>query len=558
MGLSFAQRQIEGQSDVSLVNYAEYLERHPATWEAQIHEDSSWSCVHGVERWRADCGCNGGRGPGWNQKWRQPLREALDWLRDEVAPRYEQLARELFRDPWEARDRYIDVVLDRSEERVSEFFDAVAARPLEQSERAGALELLELQRHAMLMYTSCGWFFDDISGIETVQVLAYAGRVVQLAQELFGFEPDLEAEFLGRLVSAVSNIPERANGRDVYLSEVVPAKVDLRKAGAHFAVSSIFDELPPDTRIYSFRFERRDEQRHESGKEKLIVGHVRVSSMITEDSEELSYAVLHLGNHNVVGGVRLFRGQASYQELSQRLTSPFRRTDFTAVIRVLDREFEASTYSLRSLFRDAQRLIVDQILEASVEDAEEHLTRLYEQRAPLLRFLHDLQIPQPRPFKVAGEYVLNTRLQRILRQAEPKLLAIQATLEQVHSTGVLIETREVSFAARRALERMAERLEWEPKEPLNLRRLREMAELVLQPPLSADPWRVQNVFYRVVREQLPEIRARAARGRADAQEWIREAEWLGELLRVALPPAPHARESADVKTTSEAHAPPQR
>lgn len=535
MALSFALKQIEAREGVALANYGEYLELHPATWEARIHESSSWSCVHGVERWRSDCGCSGGRGIDWNQKWRTPLRDALDWLRDELAPRYERLAGELFEDPWEARDRYVDVVLERSDESASAFLQEMAGRPLEGTERLRALSLLELQRHAMLMYTSCGWFFDDLSGIETVQVLEYAGRVIQLAQELFEEAQDLEEDFLGRLEEAKSNVPEYGTGRDVYLASVLPARVDLRKAGAHFAVSSIFEEHPVDTRIYSFRFRRRDERRFETGKEQLIVGHVEVSSIVTGDREVLTYAVLHLGNHNVIGGVRPFRARESYEALEERLSSPFLRTDFTTVIRTLDVEFAASTYSLRSLFRDAQRRIVDQILEASIEDAEQNLTRLYEQRAPLLRFLSDLQIPQPGPFKVAAEYVLNTRLQRIFRQPEPKLQAIQATLEQAHGTGVQIEAREVSFSARRALERMAERLEWEPKEVRNLRRLRETAELVLPPPLEVNPWRVQNVFYRVVSGQVPELRRRADNGDQAAREWIGEAERLGDLLRVAVP-----------------------
>jgi alpha-amylase/alpha-mannosidase (GH57 family) len=535
MALSFALRQIEGRPDVSVVNYAAYLHVHPPTWEARVHEGSSWSCVHGVERWRSDCGCNGGRGAGWNQRWRAPLREALDWLRDEAATLYEEMAGALFDDPWEARDRYVDVVLDRSEDQVDEFLKSTGRHHLGRAERSRALALLELQRHALLMYTSCGWFFDDISGIETVQVLAYAGRVVQLAQELSPDATSLEEGFLTRLEPAVSNVPDRGNGRTLYQTEVVPARVDLRKAGAHFAVSSIFEEHPPESQIYSFRFDRKDERRQEAGKEKLLVGHVEVCSVITEDAETLSYAVLHLGNHNVVGGVRKFRGKETYDEMADRLSAPFLRTDFTSVIRVLDREFEASTYSLRSLFRDAQRQIVDQILEASIEEAEENLTRLYEQRAPLLRFLHDLQIPQPRPFVVAAEYVLNTRLQRIFRQPEPKLQAVQATLEQVHSTGIHLAAKDIAFSARRALERIAERLEWEPKEPRNLRRLREMCELVLPPPLEADPWRVQNVFYRVVHSLIPEMRRHAALEDEEAVEWMREAERLGELLRVALP-----------------------
>jgi hypothetical protein len=536
MGLSYALRQIEAQDDVSLVNYGAYLEENPPAWEARIHEYSSWSCVHGIERWRSDCGCSGGRGQDWNQRWRLPLRAALDSLRDRVAPLYEAEAGRIFPDPWSARDRYVDVVLDRSEEAVTEWFRETSGRDLERAQRSHALKLLELQRHGMLMYTSCGWFFDDISGIETEQVLQYAGRVIQLAQELFGEEGQrIEEPFLEQLEEATSNVPERGSGRDIYRSTVHAARVDLRKAGAHFAVSSIFEEHGESSRTYSFFFRRRHERRFETGKEQLLVGQVDVSSMITEEMETLSYAVLHLGNHNVVGGVRPFQGAEPYLAMSERLSAPFLRTDFTTVIRMLDREFEASTYSLRSLFRDAQRRIVDQILEASIEEAEENLTRLYEQRAPLLRFLSDLQIPQPKPFKVAAEYVLNTRLQRIFRQPDLKLQAVQATLEQVRSTGVELEAKDLSYAARHALERIAERLEWEPKEVRNLRKLRELCELVLPPPLEADPWRVQNVFYRVVRHLIGDQRRRAETGSEAAADWLREVERLGEVLRVAVP-----------------------
>jgi alpha-amylase/alpha-mannosidase (GH57 family) len=535
MALSYALRQIEAREDVELVNYGAYLDVHPPTWEARIHDNSSWSCVHGVERWRSDCGCSAGRGASWNQRWRRPLRDALDWLRDEVAPRYEARAGELFRDPWGARDRYVAVVLDRSDTNVSRFLLNEAGRPLDRNDRRRALGLLELERHAMLMYTSCGWFFDDISGIETEQVLDYAGRVIQLARDLFGDEGKVEAPFLEKLEEAKSNIPELGSGRDIYLSSVGAARVDLRKAGAHFAVSSIFEEHGEVTPIYSFLFRRRDERRFETGKEQLVIGQVDVTSAVTEDQETLSYAVLHLGNHNVVGGVRRFQGAQIYEAMSERLSAPFLRTDFTTVIRLLDREFEASTYSLRSLFRDAQRRIVDQILEASIEDAEENLTRLYEQRAPLLRFLSDLQIPQPKPFKVAAEYVLNMRLQRIFRQPDPKLQAVQATLEQVRSTGIELEAKDLSYAARRALERIAERLEWEPKDVRNLRKLREMSELVLPPPLEVDPWRVQNVFYRVVHGLVAEQRRRGQGGSDVAGEWVQEAEKLGEVLRVAVP-----------------------
>ena len=168
-----------------LTNYGQYLEDYPPTHEVEIFENSSWSCIHGIERWRSDCGCNSGGHPGWNQAWRAPLRAALDWLRDAVNPAYEQLAGRFLTDPWAARDDYIDIIVDRSPDRVSAFLSRHATRPLDSDDEITVLKLMELQRHAMLMYTSCGWFFDELSGIETVQVIQYAGRVLQLADQLF-------------------------------------------------------------------------------------------------------------------------------------------------------------------------------------------------------------------------------------------------------------------------------------------------------------------------------------------------------------------------------------
>ncbi|MGH9794286.1 MAG: DUF3536 domain-containing protein, partial [Candidatus Acidiferrales bacterium] len=176
MALAYAIHHIESNGLARITNYGEYLERHPPQNEVEIFENSSWSCVHGVERWRSDCGCNTGGHPGWNQKWRAPLREALDGLRDQLAPLYEREAGRWLRDPWAARDAYIEVLLDRSEKSVAQFLQQQAQQPLDAAQESRVLKLLELQRHTMLMYTSCGWFFDELSGIETLQVMQYAGR----------------------------------------------------------------------------------------------------------------------------------------------------------------------------------------------------------------------------------------------------------------------------------------------------------------------------------------------------------------------------------------------
>ncbi len=243
----------------------------PPTHDVEILENTAWSCVHGVGRWNSNCGCNsGGRGE-WNQQWRAPLREALDWLRDEIAPCYEKMAARFFRDPWAARDNYIHVILDRSPESRERFAAANFRRKAVKSgDRVNIWKLLEMQRHAMLMYTSCGWFFDELSGIETVQVIQYAGRVVQLAEELFG--AGIEQRFREKLAQAKSNIAEHGDGAAIYRKFVKPAGVDLLKLGAHYAMSSLFESYPDNTRIYAYSVENKDYRLKRSGKMQLAFG----------------------------------------------------------------------------------------------------------------------------------------------------------------------------------------------------------------------------------------------------------------------------------------------
>ena len=223
--LAAALEKIEREGNISLTNYGAFLAAHPPTHEVEIIERTSWSCAHGVERWRSDCGCRVGH-PDWHQRWRAPLRDTMDWLRDELDLFYEVRLGKLLKDPWAARDDYIHVILDRSKDSKAEFFHGHQRSPLDSFHEAEALKLLELQCHRLLMFTSCGWFFDDISGLEAVQVLKYAARAMQLAGSL-GFS-GLEEEFIRRLAAAPSNVPEYGDGPQVYRRLVLPSKVDVQ------------------------------------------------------------------------------------------------------------------------------------------------------------------------------------------------------------------------------------------------------------------------------------------------------------------------------------------
>jgi len=240
LALSWLFNHLEESEDINLMNYACYLERFPPKNEVKIFENSSWSCPHGVERWRSDCGCNVGHTPGWTQAWRAPLREGLDWLAGELETVFEEQGARLFRDPWGARDDYISVFLHPSAHHRDQFLKRHAKRPLGAEKKVEALQLLESQRMSLYMFTSCGWFFDEISGLEATQVLKYAARALSLAQPWA--KNDLEAGLIEFLAKAKSNDPDYGNGGRVYQDLVRPSWIEPSRAVAHYALASLVDD----------------------------------------------------------------------------------------------------------------------------------------------------------------------------------------------------------------------------------------------------------------------------------------------------------------------------
>lgn len=529
MALAYALQQLEADPHTRLTNYGEFLERHPPEYEVEIIENTAWSCAHGVERWRSDCGCSGGR-PGWSQAWRGPLREAFDWLRDAVAGPFEEAAAPLLRDPWAARDDYLSVLLDRSPENVQQFLGRHALHEPGPDERVAVLKLMELQRNALLMYTSCGWFFDEVSGLETVQVIQYAGRVLQLAREGFGL--DLEPEFLERLGRARSNLPEHQNGRAVYEKFVKPAAVGWHQIGAHYAVSSLFEPYPHRARVYCFTVEREDSHTFQAGKAKLLVGRARVASEITGEAESLNFAVLHFGDHNVNGGVRPFLGEDSYQELLNSLSTAFAKADFPEIIRLMDRGFGGSAYSLRSLFRDEQRQITKRVLRPALTEAENVYRRLYEQQQPTVRFLSGLNVPLPHAFRATAEFLLNTDLRWAVADDEPNPDHIRHLLAEAGTWHIQLDAAGLAYKLKRSIGRMAERFRENPTDLILLQTLDSVVALARDLPFEVDLWRAQNVYMELTHDASAQFLDRGAEGDDQARAWLGQFVTLGERLGV--------------------------
>jgi alpha-amylase/alpha-mannosidase (GH57 family) len=536
MALTYALEHIQSNQLAELTNYGAYLERHPPTHEVEIYENSSWSCIHGIERWRSDCGCNAGHA-GWNQAWRGPLRGALDWLRDTLAPRFEAKAREYLKDPWAAREDYISVVLDRRAENREAFIARHATHMLSEAERVTALKLMELQRHLMLMYTSCGWFFDELSGLETVQVIQYACRAVQLSREVLG--DHVEEGFLQALAQAKSNIAEHQDGASIYSKFAKAAAVDLWKLAAHYAITSLFKSYAEPARIYCYSVDQTDHQSLEAGRMRLGLGRARFTSEITGESEQIVFAALHFGDHNLHCGTRVFRDEETYQKQVQEMTAAFSAAEIPEVLRVMDKEL-ASTYSLKSMFRDDQRAILKQILNAPLEEAENAYRQIYEDHVPLANFLREIGVPLPKAIATAAEFALNSNLRRAFANEDMDLEQVRKFLEESRCGAIALDCTTLEYTLRQTIERFFERFAAEPGDVVCLERLEAIVEMARSLPFEVALWTPQNVWAEVRRNGFGEQRRREQEGDEAARAWVLHFLSLGDKLKV------HVHEEATV------------
>jgi alpha-amylase/alpha-mannosidase (GH57 family) len=530
MALAFALQMIERDGPAKLTNYGEFLARHPPEWEVEIKENTSWSCAHGVERWRSSCGCNSLVHPGWQQEWRGPLRAALDWLRDTLTPKYEARIGAFVTDPWAARDDYVDLVGERSPERVDRFLEEHRRRPLTEAEVVTVLELLELQRHLQQMYTSCGWFFDDLGGIETVQVLRYASRAVQLAEHLFG-EP-FEEEFKRRLAPARGNVPTDGDGAAIYDRSIASNRVDLQGVCVHYALSSLFEEYEERAHLFCYEVDRLERELLVLGAARLAVGQASVASELTRERARFTYGALHIGGYNLYGGVRRFLGADAYAASIGALKAAFERGDIPESIRLVDQHFGTGTYSLRFLFGDEQRRIVGRMLESTRIGVENSFRQIYESTAPALRYLGFSNSAAPRSLSAVTEFFLNMEAQHALEREPPEPAQAASWLAELGRMRLPTDAPALGFAWSRAAERVMEKLAAHPEDVATLHLLTDLTELLEGYPLEADLARVQNQYYELLHRPLGSVRMESEGGEEAAASWWADFRALGERLKV--------------------------
>ncbi|MDD5232983.1 MAG: DUF3536 domain-containing protein [Syntrophales bacterium] len=528
MSLAYCLYDIEAKGQARITVYGEYLGKFPPRHEVEIFENTSWSCEHGIERWRSDCGCN--TGVNWKQFWRAPLREAMDWLRDELVPVYEKELGFYVNDPWKVRDAYIDVILDRREENVEKFLREKVDPELSAEEKNRILTLLEMQRHAMLMYTSCGWFFDEVSGLETTQVMSYAARALHLAEKATGVS--FENAFQGKLVKVPTNIPDFQNGAHIYEIFVKPARLDLYRVGAHYAISSLFTEYPEKFQIYCYGGVNRAYEQVETGLLSLATGRIQIRSNLTWNQKEISFAVINLGGYNISGGARDFIGEEAFTRMRGQIKEAFLKSDIPGTIRLIDRHFRSQEYSIWSMFRDEQRKILNIVMATTLENVEAVFRQIYETNYPVMNMMSALRAPLPKALSTTVEFIVNRDLRDILEKSDIPVSALRKQVDEIRKWPIEPDRNSLNLIARNSITGRAKRL---AEDPFDLSLWEKIEEIIrtLEPlHLDIGLWETQNIYFRIGTKMYAGMQKKAEAGDARAQSWLERFQRLGDELKM--------------------------
>ncbi|HET6951641.1 MAG TPA: DUF3536 domain-containing protein [Acidimicrobiales bacterium] len=465
-GVAYALSLEAHRRGVRLPRLADWLAEHPPTLEGRVRL-SAWSCAHGVGRWKEDCGCHTGGEPGWSQAWRGPLRAALDRVRDAAAEVFERRGPQVLHDPWAARDAYVDLVLGAT--TVDRFADrhVVGGRGAVRAV-VQALTLLESQRHALLMYTSCGWFFNDLAGLETVQIMRYAACCADLLSEL-GERPPVD-EVLAILARGQSNDPDQGDGRAVWERHVEPSRVDPGRVVAHLALTDLLAGDAAGERIAGFEIERELHEAVDRGGVQLCAGRVAITHRRTRRHTTWAYAAVHLGGLEVFGAVRPAAGVRDGDDIAELVRSTRRGERVTGLLRMVVDRFGPREFGLESVLPG----VGEDLLRATAQALADRFVAAYDQlRSDHHDTLAALAVagtplsPELRgPVELALARRLDNAVAACAGSADPgDYRAVRALAREAREEGVRLASPWAAAMLVRAATRAVEEAAAEPDEP---------------------------------------------------------------------------------------------
>jgi alpha-amylase/alpha-mannosidase (GH57 family) len=356
MALASCLFQIEKSKDLQIMPYGAFLNQFPTNRTVEIKEKTSWSCMHGIERWRSDCGCKTGGEEHWNQRWRSPLRRALNDLKMTLDSLFDHNMITILPNytPSLILEAYIEVFQSRTKEKMHGFARLYGIT--DHKTRRLFFRLLEMQRHSQLMFTSCAWFFNEISGIETTQVLQYACRAIQLYILCGGEDP--EPHFLKILAEAQSNDTSLGSAADIYCSDVKPLMLTMEQVGMHFAAHYILLNVSPKE-VLNYTFETEEWKMMEADHCRLLSGVLTVQSTTTLHYETIYALILHHRNFALSGIVFNEASRDTFDSLSLQINQQFLDGHYTLCKNVIENHKVGKVFSFDDLIYDEKVFLVE-------------------------------------------------------------------------------------------------------------------------------------------------------------------------------------------------------
>jgi len=494
MALAFAVKTIEEEKKVKLSNYGEFLANHPPEWEADIVEKSSWSCLHGVGRWQDDCGCSTGAGEGWNQKWRKPLRDGLKELKKNIDSVFEEELSVLLKSPWDARNEYIKIILDRNDKTLASFIDRHSQKVLSREEVVALLELMEMQVSAMKMFTSCGWFFADIGGLEGVQILKYAAKAIDRAKR-FG-KKDLEQLLLKELKNAESNLPQNGTGADIYRSWVKPLKYEPLRVVARTLIMNLLELEETETSGYSYDIKVLERHQDKHLDASITVGRVSTVSTVTLEEKKYLFTLLHLGGYDFNCAIIKDDDDKDFPGIKDDILNSFKTASPEEIGRNIKKHFPGEYLTFEALFDREREIVMEKLIrQLSVEIGNSYI-ELFDKYGELIHYLMEMRISLPDELKVAARYLFEKRLE--------KLFADTRKLDDYISLIEIIKEAD-RWGVKVAIKKTIKRMEWFILKLLSkietgdsdefIKAIIDTIDTVNNLKIKIDRWEIQNRLY---------------------------------------------------------------
>jgi hypothetical protein len=382
------------------------------------------------------------------------------------------------------------------------------------------------------MYTSCGWFFDEVTGIESMQDIFYAKRAIQLAEEISG--KSYEDEFVERLENIPSNIPEFKNALAAYNKFVKPMALDMIRIGAHYAVSSLFEEFPEEVSLYNFSASVKSRYYYEAGKQKLIIGRTEFRSDITWETIDISYAVLHMGDHHLFGGVREYLGPDALEEMHSSVVKFFKQGNVYEIFNLMDTCFGNHNYSFWHLFRDEQRSIMELIMENTLKNVDNSMQQIYENSYPLLQTFKEINMAVPDRLKLPVEMAVNSKLITSLKSKTFSVVNFKKLIDSAEQINVSLDIVTLDFLMDKKLNSFMRKFRKHPQDLKVLDKINQLIDFIKEGPLNPNEWEAQNVAFEIKNQHYDHFVKESETGDETASAWVESFRNMAEKLNLVI------------------------